>query len=309
MRNAFAAAITELAAEEKRLVLLSGDIGNRLFDTFKARFPDRFYNCGVAEANMVSVAAGLAMSGLLPVTYTIAAFATIRCLEQIRVDVCYHDLPVIIVGTGAGLSYAELGGTHHACEDIACLRALPNMSVVCPGDPTEVRLALRAGVRRAKPLYVRIGKKGEPDVHATPPAFELGKGIVVREGERVCLISTGTVLPVAMAAAQRLEAAGRSARVVSLHTVKPLDTALLEECFARFSVVVTVEEHSELGGLGSSVGEWLAKGPPRRALFRSAATPDAFVHGAEDQDDARAACRLTAQGLADLVMAEDAPDC
>ena len=142
MRNAFAAEITQLADQDPRLMLLSGDIGNRLFDDFKARYPERFLNCGVAEANMVGVAAGLALGGLRPVTYTIASFMTARCFEQIRVDVCYHRLPVIIAGVGAGLAYASNGGTHQACEDLAILRTLPEMTLLCPGDPVEVRLAL-----------------------------------------------------------------------------------------------------------------------------------------------------------------------
>ena len=158
MRNAFAQEITALAAEDKRIVLLSGDIGNRLFDPYKKQFPDRFYNCGVAEANMTSVAAGMALSGLRPVTYTIAAFNTVRCLEQIRVDVCYQGLPVVIVGVGGGLSYAALNATHHALEDVAFLRILPNMTVICPGDAWEVRAAVRAAIKHNGPVYVRLGK-------------------------------------------------------------------------------------------------------------------------------------------------------
>ena len=132
MRNAFAKALTRLAEKDERIVLLSGDIGNRLFDEYKGRFPDRFYNCGVAEANMTGLAGGMALSGMRPITYTIAPFATVRCLEQIRLDVCYPNLPVVIVGVGAGLAYAGLGATHHACEDIGLMRMLPNMTVVCP---------------------------------------------------------------------------------------------------------------------------------------------------------------------------------
>jgi len=169
MRNAFADEITKLADEDKRVVLLSGDIGNRLFDPLKERAPDRFHNCGIAEANMMTVAAGMAICGLRPVAYTITPFITARCLEQIRVDVCYQRMPVIIVGTGSGLSYASLNATHHSCEDIASLRVLPNMTVLCPGDPLEVRLALRAAVKHDGPVYIRIGKKGEPAIHKVRP--------------------------------------------------------------------------------------------------------------------------------------------
>lgn len=302
MRNAFAEEVTELAGVDERLVLLSGDIGNRLFDRFKEHFPKRFYNCGVAEANMVSVAAGMAMCGLRPVTYTIASFMTTRCFEQIRVDVCYHNLPVVIVGVGAGLSYAANGGTHHSCEDLAILRVLPNMTVLCPADPVETRLAIRAALRHDRPSYIRIGKKGEPKVHATPPDFVIGKGIVVREGTDVCLLSTGTVLPLALGAADRLAIHGITAQVVSFHTVKPLDRELLLSAFSEFDVVATVEEHSVLGGLGGSVAEWLSDHPPFKARLCRIGTADTFMHEAGEQEHARKFFGLTPECIAEKVL-------
>ena len=159
MRNAFAKYITALAQEDERVVLLSGDIGNRLFDDFKAKCPGRFFNCGVAEAKLVGMAAGMALSGLRPVCYTITPFLTYRCMEQIRIDVCYHHVPVIIVGTGAGLSYASLGATHHSCEEMGMLRLLPGMTVIAPADDAEVRGALKAVMQSPDPAYIRIGKK------------------------------------------------------------------------------------------------------------------------------------------------------
>ena len=302
MRNAFAAEITALAGEDERIVLLSGDIGNRLFDEYKARFPQRFYNCGVAEANMISMAAGMALCGLRPVAYTIAPFVTTRCLEQIRVDVCYHGVPVIIVGVGAGLSYAPLGATHHTCEDIALLRVLPNMTVVCPGDAWEVRLALQAALGHGGPVYIRLGKKGEPVVHEQPPDFVIGRGIVVRAGYDVCLLSTGNMLPVVVEAAEELCGRGISAQVVSFHTVKPLDEALLFEVFSRFAAVVTVEEHSRLGGLGGSVAEWLADRPFQKARLLRIGTADAFLHDAGNQAHARRRCGLTPEGIAEKTL-------
>src|SRR5579872_5947275 len=206
MRNAFAKKVTELAGKDERLVLLSGDIGNRLFDDFKAKFPTRFYNCGVAEANMMGLAAGLAMSGLRPVCYTITPFLTYRCMEQIRVDVCYHHVPVIIVGTGSGLSYASLGATHHSCEEMGMLRLLPGLAILAPTDEMEVRGAVRAAAQYPHPVYIRIGKKGEPVVHKTEPQFIIGKAIPVREGSDVCLLSAGTMLPVAVEASDKLAA-------------------------------------------------------------------------------------------------------
>ena len=304
MRNAFAAEITELAVADPRVVLLSGDIGNRLFDSFRDRCPGRFYNCGVAEANMIGMAAGMALSGLRPVAYTITPFITTRCLEQIRVDVCYHHVPVTIVGVGGGLSYASLGPTHHSCEDIALLRALPNMAVVCPADAVEVRLAVRAACQRPSGVYIRLGKKGEAVIHKTPPQFAIGKAITVRDGREVCLLSTGNMMPEALAAAERLERDGVSTRVASFHTVKPLDTDYLDECFYNFSLVATVEEHSLIGGFGSAVAEWLADQPRQRATLCRFGTRDEFLHESGEQEHAREHFGLTAEQIAHTIGAK-----
>ena len=297
MRNAFVKELSALAQDGAPLVLLSGDIGNRLFDDFKADFPDQFYNCGIAEANMMSVAAGMAFCALRPITYTITPFTTTRCLEQIRVDVCYHNLPVIIAGVGAGLSYAANGATHQSCEDIALLRCLPNMAVVCPGDPVEVRLALRAAAHHPGPVYLRLGKKGEPIVHEEEPEFAIGRSIKVREGRDVCLLATGNLLPMALEAGRALAEAGVSARVVSYHTVKPLDEAMLAEAFADYPLVVTIEEHSLLGGLGGAVAEWLVDHPAAARLLRIG-TGDFFLHEAGGQGYVRQRHGLAADMIA-----------
>ena len=302
MRNAFAAELALLASEDERIVLLSGDIGNRLFNDYKARFPERFFNCGVAEANMTSMAAGMALCGLRPITYTITPFATTRCLEQIKIDVCYHNVPVIIVGVGGGLSYAGLGATHHSCDDIAFLRTLPNMTVICPGDTWEVRLALRAALKHDGPVYIRLGKKGEPVVHEQAPEFVIGKGIVIREGDNVCLLSTGNMLPIAVQASEELDSRGVSAQVVSFHTVKPLDENLLSKAFSKFTTVVTVEEHSILGGLGGSVAEWLVDRPSQKANLLRIGIKDAFLHGTGGQDYARESLGLTPKNIAEKTL-------
>jgi transketolase len=299
MRNAFAQELVRLAAEDPRIVMLSGDIGNKLFDEFRAAHPDRFFNCGVAEQNMMGVAAGMAMSGLRPIAYTITPFITSRCLEQIRTDVCYHDAPVTIVAVGAGLSYAGLGPTHHSCEDIAFLRSLPNMVVMCPGDQWEVRGAMRAAVRQDRPVYIRMGKKGEPVVHAgVPAAFAIGKATTVRDGSDVCLLSTGNMLPEAVEAGRILGECGLSASVVSFCTVKPLDTACLTEAFSAFQLVATIEEHSLIGGFGSAVAEWLIDtGHESRRLVRFG-TPDAFFKLSGEQQFAREKLGLTGHQIA-----------
>lgn len=308
MRNAFARQITELAAHDERVVLLMGDIGNRLFDDFRSRFPARFFNAGVAEANMMGVAAGMALSGLRPVVYTIAPFVTTRCLEQIRVDVCYHQAPVVIVGVGAGLSYASLGATHQSCEDIAFLRMLPGMTVCCPADPLEVMLALKAAVAHEGPVYLRLGKKGEPGVHGAAPDFRLGKAIVLKAAPmhaRAALIVTGNMAPTALAVAGILENEGLSLEVIHMHTVKPLDEPCLREAFTLRRLVVTLEEHSRLGGLGGAVAEWLSdqpRGEIHAALVRIG-TADRFFHEAGDQPFARRLMGLDAASIADTVRA------
>ncbi len=298
MRNAFAKQITELAQRDERVVLLSGDIGNRLFDDLKAKCPDRFFNCGVAEANMISMAAGMAMSGLRPVCYTITPFITYRCMEQIRVDVCYHHVPVVIVGTGAGLSYASLGATHHSCEEMGMLRLLPGLAVIAPADAMEVRGALKAALNYPHPVYIRIGKKGEPVIHKTEPDFQIGKAIALREGKDVCLLSTGNMLPAALETADLLASQNISAKVVSFHTIKPLDVTTLASAFADFQLVVTIEEHSVLGGLGGSVAEWLADHSPAKARLLRCGTADEFLHETAEQDEAREHFGLTATAIA-----------
>lgn len=301
MRNAFADEVTKLGAADPRIVLLAGDIGNKLFDRFKVQNEGRFFNCGLAEANMMGVAAGLALCGLRPIVYTITPFATTRCLEQIRVDACYHRAPVVIVGTGAGFSYAELGPTHHSCEDIALLRALPGMTVLCPCDEVELRLALREALRHDGPVYMRIGKKGEPVIHLEPPEFRIGRAITVRQGTDVCLISTGNIMSVVLGAADILGSAGISARVESFHTVKPLDVERLAELFDYFPVIAAAEEHSRIGGLGSSIAEWLVAqdGLPGRLI--SFATGDEFMHEVGSQNYARRRFGLTAENIASVV--------
>jgi transketolase len=299
MRNAFADELTKLGREDPRVVMLSGDIGNRLFDKFRDAQPERFLNCGVAEQNMTGVATGMAMNGLRPFTYTIAPFATTRCLEQIRTDAAYHDAPVVVVAVGAGLSYAGLGPTHHACEDIAFLRAIPNMVVLAPGDSWEVRAALRAVLKQDHPAYIRMGKKGEPLVHKGPlDDFQIGKAIVLHEGDEICLLSTGTMLPEAVEAGRLLSQAGLSTEVVSFHTVKPLDEDRLRSAFSKFRLVATLEEHSLNGGFGSAVAEWVVDHGVSPRNFLRFATPDAFFKKSGEQEYAREQLGLTGRQIA-----------
>ena len=304
MRNAFADEVRAAAAADPRVVLLSGDIGNRLFDPFKKDHPDRFVNCGVAEANMMSMAAGMAMAGLRPVVYTIVPFVTTRCLEQIRVDVCYQNQPVVIVGVGGGLSYASLGGTHHSLEDIGMLRILPGMSVLCPGDAYEVRGSLDAAFQANGPVYLRLGKKNEPLVHEQVPDVRVGRSLNMRGGSDVALLSVGNMLPIVMEAADLLAGHGIEARVESFLSVKPLDVECLSEVFANCRMVVTVEEHSVIGGAGSAVAEWLVGNALGDTPLLNIGTEDRFFHAAGSQDYARQCLGLTAESIVERVRAK-----
>jgi transketolase len=300
MRNAFADEILKLALADERVVVLSGDIGNRLFDKFKAAMPTRFYNCGVAEANMISLAAGLASSGLRPVCYTITPFVTTRCLEQIKLDVCYHNMPVTIVGTGSGLSYAALGSTHHSFEDLAIMRSLPGMNVLAPADAPELRSAMRWAFAQNQPAYLRIGKKGEP-VITEEAAFTAGRWQCLRTGSSATLLACGTILSEVLAAADLLAKENIQAAVWNCASVKPLDFDTLSHFGS--SPVFSIEEHSVLGGFGSAVAEVLSarKNPPR--LIRLG-IPDEFLHDCGDQEEARSHCGLDAAGLARRIADE-----
>jgi transketolase len=299
MRNAFARAVTRLAADRPELVLLAGDIGNRLFDEYKEKYPERFYNCGVAEAGMTGVAGGLASTGLHPITYTITPFNTVRCLEQIRLDICYPNFPAIVVGTGAGLSYSGLGATHHSMEDIGIMRMLPNMHVVCPGDALEVELALEAAIALKRPVYLRLGKKGEPQVHSSQPTFQIGKGIQLREGETLAILGVGNMLPVAVEVADRMTDSGITPTLISLHTVKPLDDELLEKIFSDYQRIAVIEEHGLAGGAGSAILEWANARQLDSSKVSRFGAEDAFLTGYGDQKNARRRLGLEGELIVD----------
>ena len=302
MRNAFADEITQIANSDPSVVLLSGDIGNRLFDKYKESNPDRFVNCGVAEANMIAMGSGLAMSGMKPVAYTIASFLIYRAFEQIRVDLSYHDAAVLLVGVGGGLSYASNGSTHHTLEDIALMRSLPNMQVVCAGDPLEVRAATKAFFSDPKPTYLRIGKKGEAPVHEKAlDDFEIGKSICLKRGQSVALLATGNILPNCSWVCNDLKELGIYSSLYSFHTVKPLEKECLEEIFDRHEYVITIEEHGKLGGFGSAVAEWLASQTQPKARLLTIGTPDQFLLYTGNQEKARKKCGLDRAGLLEQI--------
>ena len=298
MRPTFARTLVELAEADDRICLVIGDVGFGVIEPFARRFPDRFLNVGVAEANLAGVSAGLALAGARPFMYSIANFPTLRCLEQIRNDICYNRAPVVIVGVGGGLAYGSLGATHHATEDLAVMRSLPGMTVVAPADPIETELATRAAAALGAPVYLRIGRSGDPAVHASAPPFAIGRANVVREGADLTIIATGAIVHEALEGARLLEGSGISARVLSMHTVKPIDRAAIARAVRETGAVVTVEEHSIVGGLGSAVAEIVADDDLHPRAFRRLGLPDAFAHAIGSRDHLLRTAGLDARGIA-----------
>jgi len=297
-RHAFSDKLLELGEEDERIVVVNNDsVGSSNTGPFRKRFPHRLVNVGIAEQNLVGVAAGLAYAGKRPFAYSIAPFLTSRPHDQVRVDVAMANAPVTLVGVGGGLAYGTLGPTHHAIEDLALMRALPNLTVLAPADPADARGATAAALRHDGPVYLRLGKNGEAPVLPAGTRFTIGRAVTVREGGDVALVSTGAILAEVVAAADRLAAAGVRATVLHLGTLKPLDTAAVARAAAWTGAVVTVEEHTVLGGLGSAVAETLAEAGAG-ARLRRLGLPDAFAPGVGARQHLLAQLGLDAGGIA-----------
>ena len=284
MRTAFIQALNELADQDDRVCLIVGDLGFSVIEDFANKHPKQFVNAGVSEQNMIGLAAGMALTGKIVFTYSIGNFGTLRCLEQIRNDVCYHRANVKVVAVGGGLAYGNLGVTHHASEDVAIMRALPNMTVVAPGDPIEARLATRAVVALDGPCYLRLGKAGEPVVHEKEPDFALGRAITMREGDDVTLIASGGMLATADKVTRQLAGQGLGVRLVSMHTVKPIDSDAIARAARETRYVFTLEEHSVEGGLGGAVAEVMSELDPGHAPLKRIGLRPEFNKTVGDQN-------------------------
>ncbi len=258
MRDAFVKKLGEVAAHDPSVMLLVGDLGFGVVADFGTAYPNQFINCGVAEQSMVGIAAGLASAGRRPFVYSIANFPTLRPLEQIRNDVCYHGLGVTIVSVGAGLAYGSLGYTHHAVEDIAILRSLPGMRVYSPADPQECRAAVDEILADPSPAYLRLGKNREPVMHEQVPDLSTGAPLLIRDGSDVTLIAAGPIVTQAIAVADALAGQGVSVRVMTCPVIKPLNAAAVAAAAAGTRGIVTLEEHTLHGGFGSAVLEGFA---------------------------------------------------
>lgn len=302
MRTAFIKILLELAQNDPRVVLITGDLGFGVVVSFKEQLPQQFVNAGVAEQNMTGMAAGMALSGKIVFTYSIANFPVIRPLEQVRNDVCYHNANVRIVAVGGGMAYGSLAPSHHATEDIAVMRAMPNMLVVAPGDPAEARLATQALIAHQGPAYLRLGRANEPRVHSGELDFQLGKAITVRPGSDITLISTGGMLYDTVQAADALGETGIKARVISMHTVKPLDEEVVLAAARETQAVFTLEEHSIIGGLGGAVAEVLLESDVRPPVFKRIGLNGGFSSVVGTQEYLRAHYGLDTRGIVTSVL-------
>ncbi|MEO0529252.1 MAG: transketolase C-terminal domain-containing protein [Planctomycetota bacterium] len=268
MRDRFIQRLAELAKNDPSILLITGDLGFGVLNEYRERFPDQFINAGVAEQNMTGLATGLALEGYKVYTYSIANFVFMRCLEQIRNDAAYHDCNVNVVCVGGGMSYGQLGISHHATEDLAIMRSLPGVVVVAPGDDWEAGEATAAVAAHPGVSYLRLDRVGAESGTDTTGAFKLGKARTVREGTDAAIIATGGMLGEAVAAAGQLAEQGIHCRVVSLHTLSPLDTETLLQAGRETGGILTVEEHTVDGGLGGCVAETLLENGVTPGFFQ-----------------------------------------
>lgn len=259
MRNAYLETLSILAEKDKRIFALLADNGIIVYDEYRQKFPDQYLNLGISESNMVAVAAGMANQGKIPFAYTIGVFLAFRALEFIRNDVCLQNQNVKLIGTGAGMAYSELGPTHHSTEDLGGLRSLPNLQIITPASPLEVRKATMAAYEYEGPVYLRLGTNREPEIYDKDYKFEIGKAVVLKEGTDITLIGMGSILKDVCEIAAELGKEGISIKVINMHTIRPLDRETVIQAIEDTGKIITVEDHNVIGGLGSAVSEIIAE--------------------------------------------------
>ena len=301
MRDAFIDELTSLAAKDPAIMLLTGDLGFGVLTNYAERFPSQFINVGVAEQNMSGLAAGLALEGRKVYTYSIANFTTLRCLEQIRNDICYHDANVTLVSVGAGFSYGQLGMSHFSTEDLAILRALPNMKIIAPSDPWEVKLLTREMASIPGPKYLRIDK-GVGGSEENVGSVSFGKGRLVREGSDITIVSLGAILSEALKAAVTLSGMGIEARVISINTLKPFDKSIIFRACEETKGMISIEEHSEIGGLAGSISEACLTSNITPGFFSCIGLKDEYPTIVGDQAYLRETFGLTSKRIIDAAL-------
>ncbi|GLG91699.1 transketolase family protein [Sellimonas catena] len=267
MRDTFVDTLVKLAKKDKNIELITGDLGFGVLKPFWEQCPDQFTNAGIAEQNMTTVAAGMALEGKTVFTYSIGNFPTLRCLEQIRNDCAYHNANVKIVCIGGGFVYGSLGMSHQATEDLAILRALPDVVVMAPADLVEAEECTKALANYQGTAYLRLGRGGEKRIHESIEDFQIGKAIKVNDGEKIVIFSTGAIFEEVKEAYEQLVAAGYNPAIYTFPTVKPIDKSMIEQCAEKFDIVVTCEEHNIIGGFGSAVAEIMAEMKRKKAYL------------------------------------------
>lgn len=302
MRNAFVETLFSLAAQNRNIVLVTGDLGFGVLTRFWETYPDQFVNAGICEQNMTALAAGMALEGKTVFTYSIANFPTLRCLEQIRNDVAYHRANVKIVSVGGGFSYGAMGMTHHGTEDISMLRALPDMTVYTPSDPTEACHVTRWAASLAGPCYIRLGRGGERELPHIAPNMESGKANLLRTGKDTVLFTFGAIAEEALGAADILENEhGVSCAVYSFPTVKPLDDDTVLRASRAVEHVFSLEEHTVVGGAGGAIAELLS-GSPCQAMLHRLGIPDTFCSAVGSQQYLRIYCSIDRFSIAQRIL-------
>lgn len=289
--------IYEKAVKNKNLYFITGDLGHMYVEEFKRDLPTRYFNGGIAEQNIMGIAAGLALSGMKVVVYSIVPFITMRCFEQIKVDVCYQNLDVTIIGIGGGLIYGQYGSTHSSIEDIAVMRALPNMKILCPANPLESEQLTKQALAIKGPTYIRIGRGKEP-MPSTNYNVEIGKGNIIRNGKDVTIFCTGTILDEVEKAAKILSNNKVDTEIINLHTVKPLDKKIIIDSIKTRKALFSVEEHNIIGGLGSAVAEIISENNEKKIIFKRFGVNDVYLPVIGRQDYLRARHGISAEKIA-----------
>jgi transketolase len=297
MRNNFINTVLDACSQRDDIFIISGDAGLGVFDDFKEKYPERFLNLGVAEQNTISFAAGLAISGKKVFVYNIIPFVLYRCYEQVRNDICYQRLPVTLVGIGSGVTYAPMGMTHYSVEDVGLARTLPNLTVFSPSDPVEARAAAHFALDAEKPVYVRLAKRGEPDLHAAP-CRDIRKPQLLAAGENMALACHGSITGEVLAARSIMAANGLNAAVYSFPMLQPIDANLVEETFRGYKVVVVIEEHYVNCGLGGILADvWSERRIPAR--IHRIGIPHEFIHDVRNTSGMRRAFGINSSSIAE----------
>ena len=304
MRDTFVRTLVEIAKKDKNIELVTGDLGFGVLKPYWEQCPDQFTNAGIAEQNMTAVAAGMALEGKTVFTYSIGNFPTLRCLEQVRNDCAYHHANVKVVCVGGGFVYGSLGMSHHATEDIAIMRSLPDMVVMAPGDLVEAEEATKAIAAYSGTCYLRLGRGGEKRIHDHIDIFQIGKAIKVHDGERFAIFSAGAIFDEVQEAYSHLKEEGYNPMVYTFPTIKPIDKEVIEKCARECDFIVTCEEHNIIGGFGSAVSEVMAEMRDRKAYLVKVGLNDQFATKVGSQKYLRGEYQMDAKAIIEIIKRE-----